>query len=83
MAVDSGVLDHNCYRGKVQWAKVYRKRLMEEKESMLEMKEKPRREYRGVQNVHIPSAFLNTWELCLGKSGIAPDQRLGKAWGWR
>lgn len=37
---------------------------MEDGESMLEMKEEPRREYRRVQNIQSPSAFLNTWELC-------------------
>lgn len=56
---------------------------MEEEESMLEMKEEPKREYSRVQNVHSPSAFPYTWELSLGKSGIAPDWGLGNAWGWR
>lgn len=48
---------------------VCRKSLTEEKEPMLEIKEEPRREY-GTFIVHLPSQVL-TWELCLGKSGIA------------
>lgn len=55
------------------------KRLMEEEDPMLDK----RRAQETVRKVHSPSAFPNTWELCLGKSGIAPGLGLDEVQGRR